>query len=92
MKLTLRETSNEFDSEIESYIDGCAQNLAVAGVYPSFFEDSLTPETIDPQILQAIRFYCLANYGLYNTDSEKYARSYESLKALLCTNIRYTEG
>ena len=92
VKLTLRETSSEFDSEIESYIDGCVMNLKVAGILPSFFEDSLTLDKVDPQILQAIRFYCLSNYGLYNTDSERYARSYESLKALLCTNAEYTEA
>lgn len=92
IKLTLRETSDNFNDEIESYIDGCAINLQTAGILPSFFSDSLTATTVDPQILQAVRFYCLSNYGLYNTDSEKYDRSYQSLKALLCTNRRYTEA
>lgn len=92
IKLTLRETSDDFNAEIESYIDGCAINLQTAGILPSFFSDSLTATTVDPQILQAVRFYCLSNYGLYNTDSEKYDRSYQSLKALLCTNRRYTEA
>lgn len=92
IKLTLRETSDNFNNEIESYIDGCAANLQTAGVLPSYFSDSLNISTVDPQILQAVRFYCLSNYGLYNTDSEKYERSYQSLKALLCTNRRYTEA
>ena len=92
IKLTLRETSDNFNDEIESYIDGCAINLQTAGLLPSFFSDALTVTTVDPQILQAVRFYCLSNYGLYNTDSEKYDRSYQSLKALLCTNRRYTEA
>lgn len=90
VKLTLRETSTEFDKEIESYIEVCAVELQTAGVLPSFFRDSLSPTTVDPQILQAIRLYCLANYGLYNTDAERYDRSYHSLKALICTNRRYT--
>lgn len=92
IKLTLRETSVDFDQEIESYIDGCANNLQVAGILPSFFLDSLTAETIDSQILQAIRLYCLSLYGLYNSDSEKYDRSYRSIKATLCTNRKYTEA
>ncbi len=91
IKLTLRETSTDFDAEIESYIDGCAKNLQTAGILSSYFADTLTDTTVDSQILQAIRFYCLSNYGLYNTDSEKYERSYNSLKALLCTNRVYTE-
>lgn len=91
VKQTLRETSIDFDTEIESYIDGCAINLQTAGILPSFFADTLTASTVDPQILQAVRLYCLANYGLYNTDAERYERSYHSLKALLCTNRRYTQ-
>ena len=92
IKLTLRETSVDFDQEIESYIDGCANNLQVAGILSSFFLDSLTAETVDSQILQAIRLYCLSLYGLYNSDSEKYDRSYRSIKATLCTNEKYTVG
>lgn len=92
VKLTLRETSVDFDQEIESYIDGCANNLQVAGILPYFFLDSLTADTVDSQILQAIRLYCLSLYGLYNSDSEKYDRSYRSIKATLCTNEKYTVG
>ena len=91
VKTTLRETSTDFDPEIKSYIDGCAINLQTAGVLPSFFANTLTVDTVDPQILQAVRLYCLANYGLYNTDAERYDRSYHSLKALLCTNRKYTQ-
>ena len=91
IKLSLRETSTEFDSEIKSYIDGCANNLQTAGILPCFFLDSLTADTVDSQILQAIRLYCLSLYGLYNSDSEKYDRSYRSIKATLCTNRKYTE-
>ena len=88
IKLTLRETSAEFDEEIKSYILAAANNLQMAGILPSFF-DAL--RDCDPQILQAIRLYCLSQFGLYNTDSEKYDRSYQSLKTLLCTNRYYTE-
>lgn len=88
IKLTLRETGAEFDEEIKSYIDAAAQNLQIAGILPSFFDYT---QDCDPQILQAIRLYCLTQFGLYNTDSEKYDRSYQSMKALLCTNRYYTE-
>lgn len=91
VKLTLRETSMNFDSEIESYIDVSALDLQNGGILSSFFKDSLTLGEVDPQILQAIRYYCLSTYGLYNTDSEKYSKSYHSLKAYLATLKRYTE-
>ena len=88
IKLTLRETGSTFDDEIKSYIETCATDLNDAGVLSSFFTDAI----VDPKILQAVRWYCLSNYGLYNADSEKYAKAYDSLKATLCTQRKYTEG
>lgn len=83
----LRQTSNEFDDEIESLIEGCATDLENVGILPSFFNSA----NVDPQILQAERLYCLANFGLYNSDMEKYAKAYASLKATLATQSKYTE-
>ena len=91
VKLTLRETSADYDSEIKSYINSAVADLKNSGIHSSFFNDSGSTEDCDPQILQAIRFYCLSVYGLYNTDSEKYDKSYHSLKATLCTISKYTE-
>ena len=90
VKLTLRELTSDFDEEIASYIDACASDLQDAGISSSFF---LLPrdQDVDSQILQAVRLYCLSKYGLYNADSEKYALAYNSLKATLCTQKRYTK-
>jgi hypothetical protein len=85
--MTLREAGTEFDAEILSYIETCAADLQNAGILSSFFVSAET----DPQILQAVRWYCLSVYGLYNADMEKYAKAYHSLKATLCTQRKYTE-
>lgn len=87
IRKVLREASTDFDDEIKSYIETCEADLKGAGILPSFF----TSEKIDPQILQAVRWYCLSNYGLYNADMEKYAKAYASLKATLATQRKYTE-
>ena len=87
VKQTLREAGTEFDDEIRSYIETCATDLKDAGILSKFF----TSEKVDPQILQAVRWYCLSVYGLYNADMEKYAKAYHSLKATLCTQRKYTE-
>lgn len=89
VKLSLRETSTDFDEEIISYIDACADNLQSSGISKSFF-DVVPDQEINPQIIQAVRFYCLSNFGLYNADMEKYDRSYQSLKATLCTMSKFT--
>lgn len=90
VKKTLREHSNEFDDEIKSYIQSCAEDLMDAGIEFSFFNPQGETWVIDSRILQAVRFYCLSVYGLYNADSEKYDKAYRSLKATLCTQKKYT--
>lgn len=87
VKVTLRVTNNDFDDEIASYIDTCAADLQNAGILSSFFVTGG-----DPQITQAVRWYCLSVFGLYNADSEKYMKSYMSLKATLCTQQKYIAG
>ena len=92
IKLTLRQSTKDFDDEIKSYIETCAEDLIDAGVTPSFFVVSGDSWKCDHKILQAVRWYCLSNFGLYNADMEKYAKSYSSLKATICTQRKYTEG
>ena len=87
VKKTLRQTGDEFDEEIGSYIDTAAMDLTNSGILSSYFEGSCDT---DPQIVQAVRWYCLSVFGLYNSDMEKYLKAYSSLKATLCTQRKYT--
>lgn len=89
VKKTLRQTDDEFDDEIGSYIDTCATDLQDVGILSSFFDASTE---VDGQILQACRWYCLSTFGLYNADMEKYAKAYSSLKATLATQRKYTRA
>lgn len=92
VKKTLRETSTEFDDEIMGYIDTCATDLQNAGILDLFFDASRFDWEVDPQILQAVRWYCLSTYGLYNADMPKYLDAYKSLKSLLATQGKYNKG
>ena len=89
VKVTLRVTGSDFDEEIGSYIDTCAADLQDAGILSSFFQASTA---VDPRVLQAIRWYCLSVFGLYNADMEKYDKAYRSLKATLATQRKYIGG
>lgn len=92
VKLTLRQAGKQgFDEEIASYIDTCAEDLQDAGILSSYFTPNGDNWEVNPRILQAVRWYCLSVFGLYNEDSEKYMKSYESLKATLATQRKYTE-
>lgn len=89
VRITLRVTTEEFDDEIKSYIDTCATDLQNAGILSYYFDASRLDWEVDPQILQAVRWYCLSVFGLYNTDMEKYATAYASLKSTLATQNKY---
>lgn len=89
VKLTLRQAGkNDFDEEIESYIDTAAEDLQDAGILSFYFDGK---GDVDSRILQAVRWYCLSVFGLYNADMEKYDKAYRSLKATLATQRKYTD-
>lgn len=72
IKLALRIKSSAFDLEILDLINAAKLDLRLSGIIKFDEEDHL--------ILQAVKTYCKANFGLDNKDSEKYQASYESLK------------
>ena len=75
VKLALRINNSKLDDEINDLIEACKIDLNIAGVRKITETDSL--------IIQAVKLYCKANFGLDNKDSEKYQRSYEMLKCSL---------
>ncbi len=76
IKLALRITSSAYDDEISSIIEACKLDLKLAGVTAL---DELNPDAL---IVRAITLYAKANFG-FNSDSEKYQRSYDMLKTSL---------
>ena len=92
IKLTLRQSGTDvFDDEVKDYINTCATDLQDAGILSSYFKVSGDNWEPDPRIKQAVRWYCLGTFGLYNADMEKYLEAYKSLKSTLCTQKKYTE-
>lgn len=89
VKLTLRESSDDFNDDIKADIDASAMDLMQAGILSYFFQAASSDWEVDPLILRAVKWYCLSVYGLYNTDMEKYDTAYRSLKATLATQARY---
>lgn len=72
VKLSLRIRSDLLDLDILELIESAKANLSISGV-KNLNED-------DPLIIQAVKTYCKANFGLDNKDSEKYQRAYDNLK------------
>lgn len=86
VKLALRINNNAYDEEISDLISACKKELELAGIASSNIVET------DPIIVRAIIFYCKANFGLNNEESDKWLLSYESLKSFLCLNYKKSNG
>ena len=83
IKLSLRMSGDDFDSEITDLILACKCDLKSAGV--------VVQEESNPLIIQAVTLYCKGYFGYDNVDSEKFLRSYELLKTSLSLLSEYRE-
>ena len=91
VKLAIRETGSNFDTEIQTKIAACARDLQTAGMAAKFFKDPDVTSPVDPLVQLAVELYVKSAFGLYNDDSEKYDKAYQSLKADMCTKSFYTK-
>lgn len=80
IRKALRLNNNEFDSEIEDLIASAKSDLLLAGIID---------DEKKPLIARAIEIYCKANFGLDNSDSDKYAEAYQKLKDHLAISEDY---
>lgn len=75
VKMALRINNSAFDEDINDLIDTCILDLKIAGInIPNEQSEEYA------MIIQAVKTYCRAYFGLENSESEKYQRSYESIK------------
>lgn len=81
VKLSLRITTNAFDSELNELIAAAQLDLGIAGV--------VIPDEIDAIVSRAITTYCKLNFG----EPDEYDRlkaSYDEQKAQLSMATGYT--
>jgi hypothetical protein len=74
IKLAIPIKSSVYDQEILDLIEACKIDLMLGGVNPI--------EEDNPIIIQAIKFYCKANFGK-DPNSERFKDAYEKLKIVL---------
>lgn len=86
VKLALRIKADAYDSELADLIAAAKADLALSGILQAKID-----EEIDSLILRAVTLYAKSHFGLFNADSEKYQRAYDSLKTHLCLSSEYTE-
>ena len=84
VKLSLRVTTNAYDSEINGLIESAKLDLGIAGV--------VLPATLDDVINTAIKTYCKLNFGTPNPSTYDYLKkSYDEQKAQMSNATGYTD-
>ena len=80
-KLSMRITTNSFDSEISDLLDAAALDLGIAGVD--------VPSTLDAVCKQALITYTKMNFGQPD-EYDRLKKSYDEQTAQLATATGYT--
>ena len=81
VKQSLRIVSDDFDDEILDLIEACKLDLGTAGI--------VIPDTLDNLVLQAIKTYCRAHFGIPD-NYDKLKASYDEQKAQMSMRTGYT--
>ena len=89
IKQTLRITTSALDTEVNDIIESAKADLILSGILKSKTEEDVI-DGFDSLIKRAIILYVKANFGLDNTDSDKYQKAYDSLKTHLALSQEYT--
>lgn len=81
VKLSLRITTNAFDSEITGLINAAKIDLGIAGV--------TLPDVLDDYCIEAIKTYCKCHFGQPD-DYDRLKACYDEQKASLSMATGYT--
>ena len=82
----IRINHDRHDGEITDLIEAARADLMQVGILTAKAQDEG-----DPLIKRAIVCYVKANFGLDNSDAERYDASYQSLKRHLALSNEYTK-
>lgn len=83
VKLSMRITTDVFDSELSDLIDAALADLGIAGV------NGDGVNITDPLVLRAVTTYCQMHFGLPD-DYDRLKASYDEQKAQLSMATGYT--
>ena len=84
VKLAMRITNEEFDTEISDLISAAKEDLKTSGVADMY--------TNKPLVKQAVILYCKAMFGYDNNDSDKFMQAYEHIKKKIAISYYNAES
>ena len=81
IKLSLRISSSDFDTEIDDLISAAQADLSLCGIYVT--------DTSDALLKRCINTYCKANFGYDVPEADRFMKSYDMLKQNLTLTRDY---
>lgn len=97
VKLALRVTTEDFDSEIIDLINSCIKDLGIGGVEIPYETETVNDEEVsilkDELVINAIKTYCKIHFGDVNGAemTDRLKSSYDEQKAQLSMATGYTD-
>ena len=87
VKISLRVTTNAYDSEINDLIDSGKKDLQIAGIMESV---TVSAADMNKAVVTAIKTYCKMNFG-NPQNYENLKKSYDEQKAQMSMSTGYTD-
>ena len=87
VKISLRVTTNAYDSEINDLIDSAKKDLQIAGIMESV---TVSTANMNKAVVTAIKTYCKMNFG-NPQNYENLKKSYDEQKAQMSMSTGYTD-
>ena len=93
VKLALRITTDDFDSELTDLINACLIDLGIGGVVVPTTASTSSQEITDECVIQAIKTYCKIHFGDVNSVEmlDRLKASYDEQKAQMSMATGYTD-
>lgn len=90
MRLALRVTTTDFDSEINTLIEAARYDMERTGVNPALLaKEAETGNIANSFVKQAIAAYCKAHFGYDNPESEQLDAAY---RRIVCDLLNSSEN
>lgn len=89
IKVVMRITIDDFDTELQDLVDDAVTDLIAAGVVKAFMDAWLIAPDSDKRIKRTVIVYVKSQFGWNNPDADKFKVVYEDRKCAITQSNEY---